>query len=149
VPVVGGVVAHQVVGLVHEQDAVQRLVHHGIHLLGGLAHVARDQSRAVDFHQVPALEQPQPFQDPGVQTRHGGLARAGVAREHHVECDGDVAQAAFAAQDLHLEEVGKLAHLVLHRGEPHQAIELLEGVLQLELALARRGFRGRFRRGRR
>src|SRR5919112_6291782 len=74
----------QRVGLVDEQDAVERPADHAVGLDRGRTDVLPHQSGPVDLHQVALLQQADRPVHLGQEPRDRGLARAGVPQEHQV-----------------------------------------------------------------
>ena len=112
----------QRVGLVDEQDAVQRTPDHPVRLDGGRADVLPDQARTVHLDQMAFLQQTDRAVHLGQEPRHGGLSRARVSEEHQVLWPPPAGPAAPAGLDL--EQCDERAHLSLHRLQCHQPVEL-------------------------
>src|SRR5829696_7899946 len=123
-------VARERVRLVHEQDAVERSADHALGLDRRQADVLADEPRAVDLHQVAAAEQSHRAVHLRQQPRDGRLAGAGVPEEDEVLCRRDLRKARLLPPRLHAQERDERAHLLLHRVEAGEGVELREQLLQ-------------------
>ena len=114
----------QRVGLVDEEDAVERAPDRAVGLDRGLADVLADERRSVDLDEVALLEQPHRAVHLGEQPRHRRLARARIAEEDEVLARRHLGQVVLLPPRLHLEEGEQRVHLLLHRLEPDEPVEL-------------------------
>ena len=112
----------QVIGLVDEQHAAHGFFEHLAGFGCGVADVLAHQVVAGDRHQVPFAHITQAVQDLRHAQRHRGLARARVARKAHVQAGGLGGQAPVFAQAIYHQKGGDVAHPLLDRSQPHQAL---------------------------
>jgi hypothetical protein len=112
------------VGLVDEQDAVERAPDRPVGLERRLADVAADQRGAVDLDEVSLVEQAHRSVHLGEQAGDGGLAGARIAEEDEVLARRDLGQLMLLPPGLHLEERDERVHLLLHGLQSDQAVEL-------------------------
>jgi hypothetical protein len=139
--------AHETVGLVEEQHAVERAVDDGGGLRRRLADVARDEVLARDLDDAVARQQPEALVEAPEQPRDGGLAGAGAALEDEVQRDLHGLQAGGPAQRGDPQQLGQAVDLGLDRGEADQRIELGEHRVVAGLVEAQRRRIGRGRAG--
>ena len=126
-----GLVLGQAVGLVDEEDAVERGIDHGVRPRRGLADVFRDEAGAVALDQMALLQQPERAVDAAHETGHGRLARAGIADEDGVVARWDGRQSLAGPQLLEPREVRQLPDLLLHGGEADELVQLGQERTQL------------------
>ena len=119
------------VGLVHEQHAAHGLLDDLLGLQGCLPHIPGHQTAAVHLHQLPLGQNAQAAVDAGHHPGHHGLARAGVAGEHHVQRHIRGGQVVLPAQLVDLHHVDEVVDLLLHRAQPDIAVQLRHQVLHL------------------
>ncbi len=111
------VVLHEVVRLVDEQDAAQRVLADLPGLDRGLPEIPGDQVRTLHLDHVPGGDHTQFPVDLADQPGHGGLGRTGIAREHQVPAARGQLEPGLAALAVHV-------HLGDHR--PHPALDRLQ-----------------------
>ena len=119
------------VGLVHEQHAAHGLLDDLLGLESGLSHVAGHQAAAVHLHQLALGQDAQAAVDAGHHAGHHGLARAGVAGEHHVQGHIGGGQVVLPAQLVDLHHVDEVVDLLLHRAQADVAVQLRQQILHL------------------
>ena len=125
--------AVQVVRLVDEQHAAVRALEHVLGLRRRVPDVLPHQVVAGDRHQVPLLDVAEPVQDLRHPQRDGRLARAGVARERHVQRRRLGRQVRLAPQPVDHEQRRDLADARLDRPQRHELpVELVEHRVDLE-----------------
>ena len=113
----------QAVGLVDEQDAVERLAAFVERLWRGLPKISRDQAGAVRLHDVPLAQNPERCENFADQARHLGLADAGRSCEHHVLAERGNVETLIAAHLLDLHARDQRLDLLLDRGEADHGVE--------------------------
>src|SRR5437763_13151116 len=112
------------VGLVDEEDAVERAADDAVGLERSRAHVLADEAGPVDLYQVAALRQADRPARLGKEPRNRRLARAWVAEEDEVLRRRDLRQPVLLALGLDLEKRDERPYLLLDRFETGQRIEL-------------------------
>jgi hypothetical protein len=112
------------VGLVDEEDAVERLANHAIRLERGRADPLSDEPCAVDLDQVTAPEEAHRAVHLREEPRDRGLPRSGIPEEDEVLARCHLGEATRLSQALHLEERHESVDLLLHRLEPDERVEL-------------------------
>jgi hypothetical protein len=122
------------IGLVDEEDAVERPADRAVGLDRGRADELADEAGPVDLDEVPALQQSHRPVHLREQPRDRGLPGARVAEEDEMLRGRDLRQAVLEALGLHLEEGDERAHLLLHRRQADERVQL---VLELGEALLR------------
>ena len=134
VPLVLGPI--EIVGLVDEEHAADGLLEHLLGLGRRVAHILAHQVVARGHHQVALAHIAQVVQDARHAHGDGGLARAGLAGEAHVQGGRLGAQAHGLAQPRHQQQAGDLADARLDRRQPDQvAVQLVEQFLDVGLAI--------------
>ena len=128
----------QGIGFVNKQHAAQGLLDHLLGLDGRLAHIARHQAAAIHLHQVSLAEKAQSAEDLSHNPGHGGLAGAGIAGEHQVERQLRTFEAPLLPQRPHLHQVHQAVHVLLHRVQADEAVQLRHSLLQGGLGGLRR-----------
>jgi hypothetical protein len=118
------------VGLVDEEDAVERPPDHPLGLERRCPHVLADEPAAVDLDEMPAPQQPHRPVHLRQQPGDGGLTGAGVPVEDEMLARCDLGKVVLLPARLHLEESDERAHLLLDRGEPDERVELRLQLLQ-------------------
>ena len=120
---------HKRIRLVDEQDAAQRRVDHLAGLDRRLPRIAGHERAAVAFHEVPLLHHAERLVDLRHDARDGRLARAGVAREHHVIGDRRDLEPLRLALLRHAHELREPRHLLLDGLEAHEPVQLRQRLL--------------------
>ena len=115
------------VRLVDEEDAVERAPDRAVGLDRGRADVLADEIGAVDLDEVALREQAHRAVHLREQPRDRRLAGSRVAEEDEMLRRRDLGQPVLEAAALHLEERDEAAHLLLHRREPDERVELAAG----------------------
>ena len=110
-PIVIAAPVGQSVSLVDKQNAAHGLLNGLTGLDGGLTHIARYQPASVHLHQMPLAENTQALVNAGHQPGHHSLARAGIARKHHMQGQIIHRQAVFLAHFLHRHQIDEAFHL--------------------------------------
>src|SRR6266511_2188464 len=128
-----GVAARERVRLVDEEHAVERALDRAVRLDRRRADVLTDEPRAVHLDEMAPLEQSHRAVHLREQARDRRLARARIAEEDEVLTRRDFSEPVLLPARLHLEERDQRAHLLLHRVEPDQRVEL--GLKIVERAL--------------
>ena len=123
----------QAVGLVDEQDAVQRRVNHRIRARPGLADVFSDQRGAVALDQVAFLQNSQRLVNPAHQPGDGRFARARVAGVNGVITGRDRLEPLRNAELLDTGKVGGFLDFLLDGGDADQFVEFLQHLFELFL----------------
>ena len=129
----------QRVRLVDEQHAAVGRVEDLGDLGRGLADEAGDQPASIDLDELPLLDDSEGAVDPGQQSAHGGLAGSGVAAEDQVLRVVDDREVPLLAEPLDPQQGGQEFHLLLHRIEADQTVELGQQVHQWLRRLQRFG----------
>ena len=128
---------HQAVRFVDEQDPVQRFVDFAIGFGSRLSGIFGDESRAVGFDQVPALQQSERPVDAAHDSRGGCLAGAGIPLKHHVQTQLVLGQAGRLTMLLQRQIVRKRRDLLLDTVQADQLLQvgqcLLDRVSTLEI----------------
>src|SRR5829696_3877229 len=141
-PEVARLAAGECVRLVDEEHAVERSPDRAVGLDRSRADVLADEPRAIDLHEVPALEQAHRSVHLGEQPRDRRLARARVAEKDEVLRGRDLGEPELLPARLHLKEGEERADLLLHRLEPGQRLELGLQLVERPRRLGRRAPRG-------
>src|SRR6266511_4398238 len=131
------VAARERVRLVDEEHAVERALDRAVRLDRRRADVLADEPGAIYFDEMAALEQSHRAVHLREQARDRRLARARVAEEDEVLARRDLREPVLLPARLHLEERGQRTHLLLHRFEPDQRVELGLSVVERVAAHAR------------
>src|SRR5439155_6351388 len=99
------------------------------------ADVLADEPGAVDLDEMAALEQADRAVHLGEQPRDRGLARARIPEEDEMLRRRRLRQPVLRAPSLYLEERRQRAHLVLHRAQPDEAVEVGLDLVERPLGL--------------
>src|SRR6266545_1189608 len=118
------------VRLVDEEHAVERALHDSVGLDRGRADELADETGAVGFHEMAALQESHRAIHLGEQARDGRLAGSGVAEEHEVLARRDLREAVLLPACLHLEDRELVGQLVAD-GLPHALAERAQRVGRL------------------
>src|SRR6266511_1927541 len=130
-----GVAARERVRLVDEEHAVERALDRAVRLDRRRADVLADEPGAVHLDEMAALEQSHRAVHLREQPRDRRLARARIAEEDEVLARRDFSEPVLLPARLHLEERDQRAHLLLHRVEPDQRVELGLEIVERALLL--------------
>jgi hypothetical protein len=114
----------QRVGLVDEEDSVERAADRPVGLGGRVADVLPDEPGAIDLHEVPLLEQAHRAVHLREQACDRRLAGPGIADEDEVLRGGHLGQPVLEAAALDLKERHERAYLLLDRLEADERVEL-------------------------
>src|SRR6266511_4046017 len=112
------------VRLVDEEHAVESALDRAIRLDRRRPDVLPHEAGAVDLDEVAALQQSHRAVHLRKQPGDRRLARAGVAEEDEVLARRDFGEPVLLPSRLHLEKCDQRAHLLLHRVQPDQRVEL-------------------------
>jgi hypothetical protein len=118
------------IGLVDEQNPVERTPDRAIGLDRRHPDVLSDEPRAVDLDQVTLPEQPDRAVGLGEQARNRRLPRPGIAQEGEVLRGRDLRQPVLQPLRLNLKERDQRAYLLLDRLEPDEGVQLHPELLQ-------------------
>ena len=128
----------QVIRLVDEQHAAHRALERFACFRRRVSYVLSDEIIPGHRDQMTLAHVSEPVQDLGHAHRHRGLARAGIAREAHVERRRRGAQTDLPAQSVHEQESADVAYAALYgRKTDELAIESLEHPSDLRIAKRR------------
>ena len=127
--------ARERVRLVDEEHAVERALHGAIRLQRGRADVFAHESRTIHLDELAALEQSHRAVHLREQPRDRGLTGAGIAEKDEMLARRDLGEPVLLPPRLHLQERDERAHLLLHRLEPDQRVELGLQLVQAALRL--------------
>ena len=112
------------VGLVDEEDTVERATDRAVRLDRRQADELADEPGAVDLDEVALPQEPHRAVHLREQARDGRLARARVPEEHEVLRGRHFGQVVLGARGLHLEEGDERSHLLLDRVQADEGVEL-------------------------
>jgi hypothetical protein len=112
------------VGLVDEEHAVECAPDGPIRFERRGADVLADERRAVDLDEMALLQEAHRAVHLREQARNRRLTRPRVAEEDQVLARGHFGQVVLLAAGLHLQEGDQRVHLLLHRFEPDEGVEL-------------------------
>ena len=126
------------IGLVHEEDAVERAAHDPVCLERGHPHVLGDEPRAVDLDELTPAEEAHRVVHLGQQSSNRRLAGARVSEKDEMLARRHLGEAAFLPQRLHLQEGEQRTHLILDTFEADQAVQFALELLHRARGCARR-----------
>ena len=118
--------ARQRIGLVDEENSIERLVAFLQHLGRGLADETGHHVGALDLDQMADPQRPQRAIDVAERARDLGLADAGRPGEDHVQAQRRGGQALRAALLLHLQPCDQAIDLTFDRDQAHHGLEILD-----------------------
>ena len=116
----------EAIGLVDEQDAVERLAAFVERLGRGLPEIAGDEAGAVGLHKMSLAQNPQRPENLADHARDFGLADAGRAGEYHVLAERGNGKTLIAPLLLDLHARNQPLYLLLDRGKPDHGVEFCE-----------------------
>ena len=128
------------VGFINKQHTAECGFNYLLRLERGLPDVACDEPGAVDLDELPLFQHAYRRVQPAYDARDRGLARAGVAHEHHVQAHRRDGEPVLFAQSAHLDKVHQVLDVLLHIVKPDEGVELRHELVKVRLLLLGVGF---------
>ncbi len=123
------------VGLVDEEHAAEGGLDDLLGLEGGLSDVARHETGTVHLDELALFQRADRGVEPADEPGHRGLARAGIAHEHHVHRHRGDGQLVLLTQLAHLDEVHQALDVFLDVLQADQTLELGHQLVEVGLFL--------------